>query len=101
MPRIGEIVWIDTQFDFYVRREGVVLGQFFGDAAGRLRTQSLVLVDLGQFLKFSLRGLEEFLLLLLQECAFGIPLSADRDVLAQRHGHSAGNQSSKTGCEDC
>ena len=100
MPRIGQFIRIDAQFDIDVRGERVVFGQFLGHGPRSLRGQSLGFVESDELLEFGFGLFDELASLLGQECLLSVALSAYRDVLAQRHRQCACGESGDTCGQD-
>jgi hypothetical protein len=82
-----------------VRRQGVVPRELERDLVRELRVEALVLVELGQLRQLGLRLLAQLTSFLGQQGGLGVPLSAHRDVLADRHAQRAGYQGGHAGGE--
>jgi hypothetical protein len=98
-PGICQLLWINSQLEFRVGGERIVSGQFLGGLARGLRGETSCLVKAGQLVQLGI-GLEfQFLAFSVQQCPFGVALSADRHIFANRHRQRAGGQPGDAGSE--
>ena len=95
-----QVVRIEVEFSVDVSRQSVVRGQFLGDLGSRLRREPLAVYSAVSSAYSAVGIWRNSRRSFATRADLAVPLARHGDVLAQRHRHGSGYETSQTGGED-